>query len=160
MNSKSAFKKCRDDKFAICSLDVEKGWIGIEPERLSYALYYYVLKGSSKFGVPFKEKYDVIKKGDFYCVKDKLYDHFIMEVLEDFCMIGFSTLDKEQDWDGRLIDEELLRVDAESILICLDGNPVVENQELMMFDYGKIYPGHEYIVDTTDGVLGLFTMKV
>ena len=31
MKSKNAFKKCRDDDFAICFLDVSKGWIGIEP---------------------------------------------------------------------------------------------------------------------------------
>ena len=74
MNSKGAFKKCRDNDFAICSIDVSKGWIGIEPEEYSYGLYFYVLRGSCKFGVPFKDGYDVLKKGDFYCAKNKLYD--------------------------------------------------------------------------------------
>ena len=157
MNSKNAFRKCRDDDFAICSLDVDKGWIGIEPEHLSSGLYYYVLRGSCKFGVPFREGFDIIKKGDFYCTKDKLYDHFIIEALEDFCMIGFNTLDKPQDWNGRIIDEDILRVDKDSILICLDGKPVVESVELSMFDYGNVYSGQEYQIDTNDGVLGLFT---
>ena len=94
MNSKNAFKKCRDDDFAICSLDVSKGWIGIEPEEYSYGLYYYVLRGSCKFGVPFKSEYDILKKGDFYCAKNKLYDHFLIEALDDFCMVGFNSLDK------------------------------------------------------------------
>ena len=157
MNSKIAFRKCRDDDFAICSLDVDKGWIGIEPKEYSYGLYFYVLKGSCKFGVPFKDEFDVLKKGDFYSAKNKLYDHFIIEALEDFFMIGFNTLDKAQDWDGRIVNEDILRVDKDSILICLDGNPIVEKQELSMFYYGNVYSGQEYQIDTNDGVLGLFT---
>ena len=31
MNSRNAFAKCRDDGFAICCLDVDKGWMGVEP---------------------------------------------------------------------------------------------------------------------------------
>jgi len=92
MKSKSAFRKIREDKFAICSLEAEKGWIGIEPEYLSYGLYHYVVKGSAKFGVPFKQEYDIIKKGDFYCTKDKLYDAFMMDrVLTPF-WLAFQAL--------------------------------------------------------------------
>lgn len=157
MNSKSAFRKIREDQFAICSLEAEKGWVGIEPEHLSYGLYHYVVKGSAKFGVPFKDGYDLIKKGDFYCTKDKLYDAFMMEAVEDFYIIGFSTLDKEQDWDGIIVKDKIVRVKKESVLICLDGSPIVEDQELSAFDYGKLEPYEEYEVDTTDGVLALFT---
>ena len=157
MKSKSAFRKIREDKFAICSLEAEKGWIGIEPEYLSYGLYHYVVKGSAKFGVPFKQEYDIIKKGDFYCTKDKLYDAFMMEAVEDFYIIGFSTLDIKQDWNGTIVKDKILRVKKESILICLDGSPIVEDQELSVFDYGKLDSYEEYNIDTTDGVLALFT---
>ena len=157
MNPKNAFRKCRDDDFAICFLNVDKGWIGVEPEQLSFGLYYYVVKGSCKFGVPFEKGFDTLKKGDFYCAKDKLYDHFLVEALEDFSMIGFNTLDKPQDWSGRIVNEDILKVRKDSILICLDGNPVVESEELTMFDYGNLYSGQEYSIDTNDGVLGLFT---
>ena len=157
MNSKNAFKKCRDDDFAICSIDVDKGWIGVEPEEYSYGLYFYVLRGSCKLGVPFKDGYDILKKGDFYCAKNKLYDHFLIESLEDFCMVGFNSLDKKQNWDGCIVTGELIRVSKESILICLDGNPTVENQELSVFDYGVLKPYEDYNVDVTDGVLAIFT---
>ena len=157
INSKNAFTKCRDDDFAICSLDVKKGWIGIEPEQSSFGLYYYVLKGSCKFGVPFKKGFDIIKEGDFYCTKDKLYDHFIIEALEDFCMIGFNTLDKPQDWNGRIVNEDILKVEKDGMLICFDGSPVVEDQQLAMFDYGSVHSGQEFSIDVTEGVLGLFT---
>ena len=123
MNSRNAFAKCRDDGFAICSLDVDKGWMGVEPADKSNGLYYYILKGSCKFGVPFKEGYDILKKGDFYCTKDKYHD-------------------------------------KDSILLCYTGNPVVDNQELDMFEYGNVYAGQEYSIDVTNGVLGLFTLSV
>ena len=157
MNSKNAFKKCRDNDFAICSIDVSKGWIGIEPEEYSYGLYFYVLRGSCKFGVPFKDGYDVLKKGDFYCAKNKLYDHFLIEALEDFCMVGFSSLDKKQDWNGKLVSGNTVKEERDSILICLDGSPVVENQELSIFDYGNLDAGIEYEVDAIDGILAVFT---
>ena len=48
------------------------------------------------------------KEKDFYCTKDKLYDAFIMEAIEDFHIIGFNTLDKEQDWDGCIVTGELI----------------------------------------------------
>ena len=69
MNSKNAFKKCRNDDFAICSIDVSKGWIGIEPEEYSYGLYFYVLRGSCKFGVPFMDGYDILKRRFLLCKK-------------------------------------------------------------------------------------------
>ena len=107
--------------------------------------------------MPFKDGYDILKKGDFYCAKNKLYDHFLIEALEDFCMVGFSSLDKKQNWDGCIVTGELIRVSKESILICLDGNPTVENQELSVFDYGVLEPYEDYNVDVTDGVLAIFT---
>ena len=51
MNSRNAFAKCRDDGFAICCLDVDKGWMGVEPAEKTNGLYYYIVKASSKFGV-------------------------------------------------------------------------------------------------------------
>ena len=83
-----------------------------------------------------------------------------MEALEDSYMVGFNTLDKDQDWDGRLVTEEKLRVEKESYLICFDGLPVVEKQELTRFDYGIVYPDKEYEIDVSEGVLGLFTQNI
>ncbi len=56
-----------------------------------------------------------------------------------------------------LVKDKIIKVKKESVLICLDGSPVVENQEMSVFDYGKLDPDEEYEVDTTDGVLAMFT---
>ena len=72
-------------------------------------------------------------------------------------MIGFNTLDKPQDWNGRIVNEDILKVEKDGMLICFDGSPVVEDQQLAMFDYGSVHSGQEYSIDVTEGVLGLFT---
>ena len=90
-------------------------------------------------------------------MKEHLHSPVMMETIEDFYMIGFNTLNKNEDWEGRLVTENILRVDKESQLKCFDGHPIVNNKELSRFDYGKIYPDHEYSVDKKEGVLGLFT---
>ena len=53
---------------------------------------------------------------------------------------------------GNTVKEE-----QDSILICLDGSPIVENQELSIFDYGNLDAGGEYEVDAVDGILAVFT---
>ena len=72
-------------------------------------------------------------------------------------MVGFSSLNKKQDWNGKLVSGNIVKEEQDSILICLDGSPVVENQELSIFDYGNIDAGVEYEVDAIDGILAVFT---
>ena len=144
------------EKFSVCGLRAEKGWIGIEPESELYGMYHYVYSGSSKIGIPFKEESFTVCANQFFSMKEYLHSHLMMEILEDFYMIGFNTLDKNQDWEGRLVTENILRVEKESQLICFDGNPIINGKELTRFDYSEIYPNKDYEI-TTEGVLGLFT---
>jgi len=157
---KEYFKKCRSDHFALCAVEPQKDWIGIEPERLNHGLYHYIVFGKIKMGIPFKEGYNIVESKKFFSTKEYLHESLILEALEDSYMVGFNTLDKDQDWDGRLVTEEKLRVEKESYLICFDGLPVVEKQELTRFDYGIVYPDKEYEIDVSEGVLGLFTQNI
>ena len=68
-------------------------------------------------------------------------------------MVGFSALDKKQNWDGKLVSGNTVKEERDSILICLDGSPVVENQQLSIFDYGNLDAGIEYEVDVVNGKL-------
>ena len=81
----------------------------------------------------------------------------MMEMFEDFYWIGFNTLDKDQDWNGKLIKDDVLVVEKESWIICFDGHPIVNNKELSRFDYAQVYPDREYEIDISEGVLCLFT---
>ena len=85
---KHYFKKLQ--KFSVCALKAEKGWIGIEPEPDSFGVYHYVYYGSSKIGIPFKEESFTVSSNQFFSMKDKLHLPVLLESLEDFYMIGFN----------------------------------------------------------------------
>ena len=144
------------EKFSVCALKAEKGWIGIEPEPDSFGMYHYVYYGTSKIGIPFKGELFTVCDNQFFSMKEHLHSPVMMETLEDFHMIGFNTLDKNEDWEGRMVTENILRVEKESQLICFDGNPIINGKELARFDYSEIYPNKDYEI-TKEGVLGLFT---
>ena len=89
-------------------------------------------------------------------MKDYLYQPRIYEALEDVYVWGFNTFNN-QDWDARLLTDETLTVDGESILICLDGKPVVNDITLRRFDYSELSKDKSYDVKLGDGVIALFT---
>ena len=91
-------------------------------------------------------------------------DYIIFQATEDFFTIGFNTLDKGQNWEGRLVskDETKLNLDIirelrkETFLICFDGKPVVNEKQMKRYDYAKIDLNKDYNVELNGGALGLF----
>ena len=152
---KEYFKKC--EEFCVCAIKCDKDWIGIEAKNLNYGLYHYCVYGSGKFGLPFQDYYEEINPKDFFNMKKYLNESLIFEATEDFYWIGFNTLDKDQDWDGKLITDDVLVVEKESWIICFDGHPIVNNKELSRFDYAQVYPDKQYEIILNKGVLGVFT---
>ena len=92
-------------------------------------------------------------------MKDYLYQPRIYEALEDVYVWGFNTF-PNQDWDGRLLTDETFTVDTDSVLICLDGKPVVNDITLRRFDYSELSTEKSYDVKLGDGVIALFTRSV
>ena len=56
---------------------------------------------------------------------------------EDLFMVGFNTLDRNVDWDGKLVKSNFIGNDK-SWLVCFDGQPTVNGQELNRWDYAKL----------------------
>ena len=127
MNSQHYFKKL--EKFAVCAFQAEKGCIEVELKSESCGIYHYVFYGSAKIGRPFQSEYNIVKKGDFFNMKDYLYQPRIYEALEDVYVWGFNTF-PNQNWDARLLTDEILTVEGNNILICLDGKPIVNDKSL------------------------------
>ena len=151
---KKCVKKCED--FSICSIRCDKGWVGIEPVQENYGLYHYCVYGSGKFAVPF-QNYKEINPKDFFNMKEYLNDHVMLEASEDFYWIGFNTLDKDQDWNGKLVTDDITTFEKESWMICFDGHPIVNNKELSRFDYARLYPNKSYDINLNEGTLAAFT---
>ena len=74
---------------------------------------------------------------------------------EKFLIFGFNSLERNQDWDGKLITESF-DGDDRSWLICFNGNPVVNGKELNSLDYAKL-ENKRYDVNIKDGLIGVFT---
>ena len=72
-------------------------------------------------------------------------------------MWGFNTLIDGEDWDGRLLKDEEVKVENESVIICLDGNPFINNKRLIQFDYADLSSNKIYDVELNEGVVALFT---
>ena len=155
MNSQHYFKKL--GKFDVCAFQAEKGCIEVEEKSESCGIYHYVFYGSAKIGKVFESGFETIKKGDFFSMKDYLYSPRMYEALEDFYMFGFNIQNKDEDWDGRLLKDEEIKVENESVIICLDGNPFINNKRLIQFDYADLSSNKIYDVELNEGVVALFT---
>ena len=153
MNCQHYFKKL--NKFAVCAFQAEKGMLEIEPKSESCGIYHYVFYGSAKIGKPFKSEFEIVKKGDFFDMKNYLNQPRLYEALEDFYVWGFNTFPNE-DWDARLLTDEVFTVEKDSVLVCLDGNPIVNKNTLQRFDFDELQENKIYNIDIRNGVLALF----
>ena len=83
---------------------------------------------------------------------------------EDFHLVGFNTLDKQQNWEGRLVREDETVLDLKLIrdlqrspfLVCLNGKPIVNGKNMRRYEYSQLDSGKEYSVELNQGALGLF----
>jgi len=149
-------RKCED--FSLCVNIGESDYVLAEHPNQTNTLYYYGIYGSGKLGAMFEEESKIIRGKEFVNVKDTLYKYRTFHSLEDFYLIGFNTLDKSIDWDGRLISENLLDVTCDnSYIIYFDGNPIVNGSKMKRYDYAKLTQHSNYSIDIQNGVLGLFT---
>ena len=155
MNVQHYFKKL--DKFSVCALKAKKGTVEVEEDSESCAIYQYVFSGSARIGRPFKSEFFDVKTGDFFSMKEFIYQTRLYEALDDFYMFGFNVLNREEDWSGRLLRDEKLKVDNESVIICLDGNPIINNKELFRFDYSELSEDKTYNIELNQGVVALFS---
>tara|TARA_B100001248_G_scaffold260098_1_gene247495 strand:+ start:378 stop:851 length:474 start_codon:yes stop_codon:yes gene_type:complete len=155
MNYTRSIKKC--DSWVACAYMADKETIGFEHHPDRKVLYQYVYYGSAKIGTPFSSKYRLInQKGHLVDVKEFYMRDIIYDFVEDTSMWGFNTLNDDDDWDGRLINETFT-AEGQSVLVCLDGSPIVNNITLSRYDYDELTSGKIYNIIPDNGVLALFT---
>ena len=73
--------------------------------------------------------------------------------------IDRKAIDDREDWNGRLLEDGNIKVEKESALVCLDGNPVVNGITLNRYDYDDLTIDKLYDININDGVLALFTRR-
>ena len=156
MSVKSYIKKC--EEFSICSqVGDSAGLVFVEPAVDRMTMYQIAVKGSGRLSNIFNSEFEV---GDanginFSSMKHYMGQTTIFESYEPFHIYGFNTLNKNQDWDGKLINESF-DGDDKSWLVCFDGRPVINGLELARMDYAKLENKH-YEVEIKNGLVGIFT---
>ena len=156
MSVKSYLKKC--EEFSICSqVGDSAGLVFVEPAVDRMTMYQIAVKGSGRLSSIFNSEFEV---GDanginFSSMKHYMGQTTIFESYEPFHIYGFNKLNKNQDWDGKLIRKSF-DGDDKSWLVCFDGRPVINGVELARMDYAKLENKY-YDVDIKNGLVGVFT---
>lgn len=150
-------KKC--EEFHICCNISDGNNIISEHYDLGHVLYHIGVKGVGRVGVPFSLDYKKLDafSNNFVDVREWIDSHKIYVTDESSELYGFNSLDRNQDWDGKLIHESFTGNDR-SWLICFNGKPIINNVEMQKMDYAKL-ENKFYDVDIKDGIVGIFTMK-
>ena len=152
---KRLIKKC--EEFYICAEYGDKDAIGVEyTGRLT--MYQYIISGSTSFNLVDGDKLIqeiYTRENELVDVKKYLNERLLVVAEENLFMVGFNSLDRNVDWDGKLVKDNFKGNDK-SWLVCFDGYPVVNGQELKRWDYAKL-DNKEYDVNINDGVIGVFT---
>lgn len=155
MTVKSYLKRC--EEFSICSQVGDRaGLVFVEPAVDRMTQFQIAVKGGGRWSNIFNSDFEVANANEvkFVSMKQYMGQTTIFESYEPFLMYGFNTLSKNQDWDGKLINESFGGNDK-SWLICFDGRPVINGVELARMDYAKLENKH-YDVDIKDGLVGVF----
>ena len=155
MNFNRSIKKC--ETWVACAYSADKGTIGYEHHLERKVLYQYVYYGSAKIGKPFMSGYRLIdQKGELVDVKEFYMRDIIYDFVEDTSMWGFNTLNDGENWNGELVNKTFTAKGL-SVLVCIDGNPVVNNIKLSRNDYDELTEGKTHNILPDTGVLALFT---
>lgn len=161
--TRRAIRHC--EHFSLCVNIGKKGHVIAESPDERHTIYQYLVYGGGKAGVMFEEGYIESKEGVLMDLRQHVHKKVIFEATEDFFTIGFNTLDKGQNWEGRLVrpDENILDLNIirelhkPSFLICFNGKPTINNKTMKRYEYSTLDLSKEYNINLNgDGVLGLF----
>jgi hypothetical protein len=149
------------EEFGLCVNIGDKEYVLAEHPNERYTIFYYGVYGSGKLGRIFESDYITIESKKIVNVQDYLNDSVVFQSQEDFYLIGFNTPDKNIKWDAKLWEnkENKLKVDKRTILLCLNGNFLINEKKFKRFDYSVLEKEKEYNIDFLDNesALGLFS---
>ena len=111
--TRRAVRHC--EHFSLCVNVGKKGHVIAEDPRERFTIYQYNIYGGGKAGVMFEEGYIESQVGVLMDLRPHVHKKVIFEATEDFFTIGFNTLDKDQNWEGRLVKENETTLDLDYI---------------------------------------------
>ena len=149
---------CED--FTLCVNIGERGYVLAEHPDERYTIFYYALYGSGKIGKIFESDYILIESKNLTDVREYINSEVIFHAHEDFCLIGFNTMNKNIHWNARILDKntKVVKENKKSILICLDGSMIVNDKKFKRYNYASLVVGKEYNIEIDqDSMAVIFT---
>ena len=75
-------------------------------------------------------------------------------------IISFNSWKKDDRWDGRLINENVVKSDSDySCLVCLEGSVIINGKEINEMQYANLVKGKEYPINILENsYVGLFEL--
>ena len=138
-----------------CGAKGGKGSVNFDYAHERKTIYQYATKGLVKISKLFSSESKIFGSGALINVKEFYNHNVVYEFLEDTDVWGFNPTN-EDDWDGKIVNQTF-KSSGTSILVCLDGNPIVNNITLSRYDYDELTAGKIYNIIPDNGVLALFT---
>ena len=138
-----------------CGAKGGKGSVNFDYAHERKTIYQYATKGLVKISKLFSSESKIFGSGALINVKEFYNHNVVYEFLEDTDVWGFNPMN-EDDWDGKIVNQTF-KSSGTSILVCLDGNPIVNNITLSRYDYDELTAGKIYNIIPDNGVLALFT---
>jgi hypothetical protein len=164
--SKRFFRQLEDD-FGICVNIGKKGTVYVEDFYYKNSAFFYQLHGKAKIGKLFDPNFRIQSQYEMwdyqnYWDDDESHPGFVIEAIEDFHAIGFNVFDNTLRWESKLLtaeDKTISMPYEKNVLICLDGNPIIEGNTLKRYDYIKLEPNQEYVVNEwNDSQVAIFSV--
>lgn len=138
-----------------CGAKGGKGSVNFDYAHERKTIYQYATKGLVKISKLFSSESKIFGSGTLINVKEFYNHNVVYEFLEYTDVWGFNPIN-EDDWDGKIVNQTF-KSSGTSILVCLDGNPIVNNITLSRYDYDELTAGKIYNIIPDNGVLALFT---
>ena len=138
-----------------CGAKGGKGSVNFDYAHERKTIYQYATKGLVKISKLFSSESKIFGSGTLINVKEFYNHNVVYEFLEDTDVWGFNPIN-EDDWDGKIVNQTFIS-SGTSILVCLDGSPIVNNITLSRYDYDELTSGKIYNIISDNGVLALFT---
>jgi hypothetical protein len=153
-------RKCED--FTLCVNIGEKGYVLAEHPNERYTLFHYASYGSGKIGKIFESDYTLIESKKLVDVRDYVNSEVVFQAHEDFCLIGFNTMDKNIHWDAKVlnVDTKIIKENKNSILICLDGDMIVNDKKFKRYHYTTLNSEEEYYLEMNQNTAAIIFTKI
>jgi hypothetical protein len=95
-----------------------------------------------------------------FSVKEYINCNVVGELNENTRIIFFNSWNKNDNWEGRLIETGTVSSTQKyAAIVCLEGSCTIDGKEIRELEYADLNPNKEYSVNISeDSYVGLFEL--